>query len=126
MVGRVDLFHSRRVNYPKCPYWVRDERDASGPPSQWVLHNQPSGYFYAKPVSAKSSQMNVVNGVWAVDDSRVAIETDDDVVDIARGSIVEYAEELWLVESVQKQVHWKESEFCKHQDYKYTISLKKA
>lgn len=122
-MGRVDLFHSRRTNYSRCGYWVRDERNQSGSPSQWVLYNQPSGFFYAKPVSVKSNQMNVVNGVWALDSDHVAIETDDEVTDISRGCIVEYAEELWLVESVQRQAHWKESEFSKHQDYKYTISL---
>lgn len=123
MAGCVDLFHSRRVNYAVCRYWVRDERNASGSPSQWVLHNQPSGRFRARPISVKSNRMDVVNGVWALDNNHVTIETDDDVVGIARGSVVEYAEELWLIEEIQKQTHWKESEFCKHQDYKYVISL---
>ena len=122
-MGRVDLFHSRRASYSKCPYWVRDERNQSGSPSQWVTYNEPTGFFYAKPISSKSSQMNVVNGVWAHDDNRITIESDDEIHDIARGSLVEFGEQLWLVESVQRQPHWKESEFCKHQDYKYTISL---
>ena len=122
-MGRVDLFHSRRTNYSKCEYWVRDERTESGSPQQWILYNQPAGWFYAKPVSVKNTQMNIVNGVWATDSNHVTLESDEEINDISRGCIVKYAEELWLVESVQMQVHWKESEFSKHQDYKYTISL---
>ncbi len=125
-MGRVDLFHSRRTNYHKCEYWVRDKRAASGTPSQWVLYNQSSGTFYAKPLSVKSTQMNVVNGVWALDNNHITLETDDDVIDIDRGCIVKFDEQLWLVEAVQREIHNKESEFCKHIDYKYIISLTKG
>lgn len=122
-MANIDLFHSRRTNYNKCVYWIRDERDASGSPQQWVNYKQPDGHFYARPVSPKNNQMNVLNGVWAMDTNHVTLETDDDVPNIARGCLVKYDDQLWLVESVQKQVHLKESEFCKHTDYKYTISL---
>lgn len=125
-MGRVDLFHSRRTNYHKCEYWIRDKRTASGTPSQWVLYNQSSGFFYAKPLSVKSTQMNVVNGVWALDNNHITLETDDDVIDIDRGCIVKFDEQLWLVEAVQREIHNKESEFCKHIDYKYIISLTKG
>ena len=121
--GRVDLFHSRRTYYCRCEYWVRDERNQSGSPSEWVRYNQPSGRFHAKPVSPKSSQMDVINGVWALDDSHVTLETDDHIDDIARGSLVRYADELWIVESVQKHLHLKESEFSRKQDYRYTVSI---
>lgn len=122
-MGRIDLFHSRRTNYIPCDYWIRDERDSTGSPSQWILYNQPSGKFYARPVSVKSNQMNVINGVWALDKNMVTIETDDDITDINRGCIIKYDEQLWLVESVQREIHLKESEFSKHTDYKYTIAM---
>ena len=122
-MGRVDLFHSRRTNYYKCQYWIRDERAQTGSPSEWILYNQPSGSFYAKPVSVKSNQMNVINGVWAMDNNHITLETDDHVDEISRGCVIKYDDQLWLVESVQKEIHLKESEFSKHTDYKYTISL---
>lgn len=125
-MGRVDLFHSRRANYHKCEYWIRDERTASGTPSQWITFNQSSGWFYAKPLSVKSTQMNVINGVWATDDNRITLETDDDIDDISRGSIVKFDEKLWIVEAVQREIHNKESEFCKHIDYKYVLALRKG
>ena len=125
-MGRVDVFHSRRANYAKCPFWVRDERDATESPQEWIYMNAPSGSFYGRPISAKSNQMDVVNGVWALDANKVTLETDDEVPDIARGCLVRYSDELWIVESVQKQAHWKESEFSKHQDYRYIISITKG
>lgn len=125
-MGRVDLFHSRRTNYHKCEYWIRDERTASGTPSQWVTYNQSSGTFYVKPVSVKSTQMDVVSGVWAIDKNRITLETDDEVTDIDRGCIIKFDDQLWLVEAVQREIHNKESEFSKHIDYKYIISLTKG
>lgn len=122
-MGTVDLFHSRRSNYLICEYWVRDERDAVGSPSQWITYNRPSGTFHAKPVSPKSGQMQVVNGVWALDADRRTIETDDHVDDIARGCIVRCSGELWLVESVQREPHLRQSEFSKKEDFKYVISM---
>lgn len=123
MAGTVDLFHSRRTNYAKCRYWIRDERDQSGSPQQWVTYNQPTGSFYAKPSSTKTNQMNVINGVWALDDNHITVETDDHVDGMNRGCLVEYDGELWLVDNVQKQVHNRESEFCRRNDYKYFISM---
>lgn len=122
-MGNIDLFHSRRTNYTPCKYWVRDERDSVGTPQEWILQNQPSGRFYAKELAPVSTQMDVVSGVWALDKNRVVLETDDDVDDIDRGCLIEYNGELWLVESVQRTRHRKESEFRKHPDYKYTINV---
>ena len=122
-MGNVDLFHSRRVNYARCEYWVRDERDSVGSPEQWILANRASGNFYARPVSTKNTQMDVVSGVWAFDSDHVTLETDEDVDDISRGSVVRYADQLWIVESVQRFAHWKESEFSKRQDYRYVLAM---
>jgi len=123
MSGSVDLFHSRRTNYHKCRYWVRDERNAMGTPEEWIYKHIPDGSFYAKPISVKSNQMNVVNGVWAIDNNRIALETDDHIETICRGSLVEFDNKLWLVDNVQYSIHNKESEFNKNIDYKYTLSL---
>lgn len=120
-MGRVDLFHSRRTNYNKCVYWIRQEQNTS--PSQWVAKNEPSGKFWAKPVSPKTNQGDVINGVWRVDKNHISLETDDDIEDLTQGCIVKYNEALWLVENVQGEIHNKESEFSKKIDYRYTIYL---
>ena len=122
-MGNIDLFHSRRANYRKCEYWIRDERDSSGTPQEWVTYNQPSGRFYAKPASPKTNRMDALQGVWAFDSNGITIETDDYAEGIARGCLVRMDGELWLVESVQKAIHVKESEFSKRLRYRYTISM---
>lgn len=122
-MGNVDLFHSRRTNYHKCTYWVRDERNSAGSPRNWVLENQPSGKFYAKTISVKSNQMNIINGVWAVDKDYITLETDDTVDDINRGCLVNFNEELWLVENVQRQPYNKQSEFSRKIVYKTILTL---
>lgn len=125
-MGNIDIFHSRRTNYHRCMYWVRDERTASGTPEQWVTMNLPSGSFYGKSVSPSNNQMNVVNGVWALDNNFITLETDDEIDDISRGSIVKFDDKLWIVENVQKTIHSRESEYSKKIDYKYTISIRRS
>ena len=122
-MGNVDLFHSRRDNFLRCEYWIRDERSASGTPAQWVLYKQSNGVFYAKPLTVKSNRMQVINGVWALDDNNITLETDDDVREIKRGCIVKFDEMLWLVTDVQYSIHTKETEFNKKIIYKYIVSL---
>ena len=124
-MGRVNTFHSRRTYFEKATFWIRDERNASGSPSQWIVYNQPTGQFYCKQVSAKVNQENVVNGVWMLDKNSITLETNDCVNDICRGTIVKYQDELWIVESVQAQIHLKESQFRKNCIYTYFINLRK-
>ena len=119
----VDIYHSRRTNYYRCVYWVRDERTSTGNAAKWVLDKKCSGCFYAKPVSVESNQMNTINGTWALDRDNIAIETDDKVNDLKRGCIVKYDNNLWLVESIQAKIHLKKSEFSKHTDYRTTIIM---
>ena len=125
-MGRVDLFHSRRANYVRVEYWVRDEQNAVGTPSQWIYANLPSGTFHARPISAKSTQMDAVNGVWAVDGSRMTLVTDDEIEDVSRGTLLRFWNELWIVEAVQRSLHRKESEFAKHPDWEYTLSARRG
>lgn len=119
----IDLFHSREVNRQRCRYWIRDERDRTGSPQEWVLYNQSAGIFYAKPVSARNNQMNGINGVWSHDVNSVTIETDDHVDNLSRGCLIEYIGELWLVESVQSVPHLAESEMPKKPHFKTIISM---
>jgi len=122
-MGNIDLFHSRRTNYHKCEYWVRDERSISGTPEQWVYNHKSNGCFWAKIISNKTNQINIVNNVWALDSNHIALESDDYIQDICRGSLVSFNDELWLVENANFIPHNKESEFSKHIDYKTVIYI---
>lgn len=124
-MGRVDLNHSRRTNYAECIYWIRDENDAIANASKWVLENQPAGDFYAKSVSPKTMQELPLQGTWMFDKNSITLETDDDISDITRGSIVKYNNKLWFVVDVQGEVHEKESAFSEEIDYKYFLLLRR-
>lgn len=125
-MGRVELFHSRRTKYNKCLFWVRDERVSIGDASKIVYNVKPSGLFYAKPVSVKTNQMNAISGAWSFDTDYITIETDDHVEDLKRDCIVKFDESIWIVDSVQKEIHLKESEFSKYNHYKSIIALRKG
>ena len=70
--------------------------------------------------------MNTINGIWANDNHHITLETDDDIDDICRGSIVKFDDELWIAEGVQREEHLKESQFSKHIHWKYYIALKRG
>ena len=125
-MGNVDLFHSRRTNHFKCRYWLRDERAQSGSGSSWVLNKQPSGVFYAKPVSSNRNDMMQINNMWAFDGNHINIETDDDIRDMTRGAVVEYDGKRWIVEVVTARVHTNQSEYSRHTSFKYTMILRKG
>lgn len=124
-MGTVDIYHSRRTNYEECEYWIRDERNKKALATDWVMKNSPSGTFFAKEVSPKTNRMNQSANVWAYDRDEITLETDDDVNFIKRGCIVKYDDELWIVDTNQRQIHRKESEFDKEKHYRYIISMRK-
>ena len=125
-MGNVDLFHSRRINFFKCKYWLRDERARIGTGCEWVLQAQPNGYFRARPITPNRNEMNVLNNVFAFDNNHITIETDDEIDGITRGSVVEFDEKNWLVEAVQTRIHNRQSEFGKRTSYKYILILRKG
>lgn len=122
-MGSVDLFHSRRVNYNRCEYWVRDERNKTSTPSDIVYYNQSSGVFYAKVFSTFFNRQEDLNNVWLFDSNKVTLSTDDEVLDLKRGCVVKFNDKLWLVESTQRRMHKKESEFSKKISYQTIIAL---
>ena len=124
-MGTVDIYHSRRTCYIECTYWIRDERSSVGDINQWILKNTPSGLFLAKEISPYSNQMNQTSGVYAYDRNSITLESDDDLEEIVRGSIVLYNGKTWMVNDVQKLVHRKETEFNVDLDYKYIINIRR-
>lgn len=122
-MGRVNLNHSRRTNFLFCSYWIRDERNSTGTAEEWIYNNKPSGNFWAKQLQVKVNQENILNGVWLGDKNFRTIETDDDVNDLTRGSLIKMKGKLWYVTNVQAQLHAKESQFDNEEHYRYIISL---
>jgi len=125
-MGTVDLFHSRRTMFAECKYWIRDERTSIGNASEWILKNTPSGTFWAREISPQYNQQNQVHNVFMLDKNMITLESDDDLSEISRGCVVLYNGHPWMVDSVQRQIHRKESEFNVDVDYKYIINMRRG
>lgn len=122
-MSRVEIYHSRRVMFRICEFWLRDESPIYDR-NEFVHQNKPSGRFYARQINAESKDANNINGVMLLDKNVITLESNDDLDDLTRGSLVKYNDELWLVEGVQKEPHLKESQFSKEMHYTYYISLR--
>ena len=107
----VDIYHSRRGHFRFCQYWNRDENDSVGDLTKWMLERKPSGSFYAKETSPKTNQADQLSNVFLFDKNVITLQTDDDVSDIKRGSVVQYLYHAWLVQNVQFELHHKETEY---------------
>lgn len=121
----VDIYHSRRGHFKSCTYWLRDESDRIGDLTTWVLKTTPSGIFYAKETTPITNQANQTNNVFIYDKNMVSLETYDDINDIKRGCVVLYNGTAWFVDSVQKKIIIKESEFQNVDKALWVINLRK-
>ena len=124
-MGNIDIYHSRRTNYAECVYWVRDERTSVGDLNQWILKNKSNGVFYAREVSPQYNQQNQQANAFMFDRNVITLQTDDDVDELTRGCVVLYQGHPWMVDTVQRLLHRKESEFDVEQHYKTIISMRR-
>jgi len=124
-MGTVDIYHSRRVCYEECIYWVRDERNSRGPASDWILNHEPDGVFYAEETSPRYNQFNQSANVFGYDKDSITLKCDDEIDNIKRGCIVKYNGDIWIVQDVQAEPHKKESQFNKDKHYRFYINMRK-
>ena len=121
----VNIYHSRRTNYRKCIYWIRDERDSVANASKWIANKKPAGSFYAKPISNKTTMNNQVSGIMLFDRNTITLETDDDIDNIQLNSIVKYNNVVWILENIQAIPHKKEMAFSTRIHYKYVLTIRR-
>ena len=124
-MGNIDIYHSRRTKYEKCWYWIRNAKASTGELDKWILENKSKGSFYAREANPLYNQSNPQANVIMVDRNVIAIETDDDIDDISRGCVVLYDGHAWIVDTVQKILHRKESEMSIHKHYKFILSMRR-
>ena len=118
----IDIYHSRRGHFRYCQYWNRNEDDQIGDLTKWMLERKPSGSFYATEASPKQNQADQLSNVFLFDKNVITLVTNDNVKDIKRGSVVQYLYHAWMVQSVQFELHHKESEYAT-EEYTTYISL---
>lgn len=106
----IDIYHSRRGKFQRCVYWLRDT-SKNIDRNKFVLENEPTGTFYAKIVNNIINEAKQVQNAMLFDRDTVTIETNDDILDIKKGSLVKFLDEIWFVENASFMPHNKESEF---------------
>lgn len=104
-----DFFQTRRTQYEHCKWWSRLESDETDE-DEIIYKRIPSGEFDAEEVNAESQDDNVIGGVFMLEKTAVTIKSCDDLTniynkkqDIRNKVLVEYQDEIWRVENVQKR-----------------------
>jgi len=117
----IDIYHSRRTKYESVPYYNEaPNRDLE----KWVLVNKPSGYIYCQPVDARNIQQNQVNNTMMFDKDTLCLCTSDECDRLSRGSVLLYRGHPFIVDTITKQLHLKESEFG-HNHYDTYIYIRR-
>ena len=60
-----------------------------------------------------------------LDKNTISLETDDIVEDLERGCVVLYNGKPWIVDSVMRELHRKESQFDSEKYYKTIINIRR-
>lgn len=120
--GCIDLLLGRRGDFEKCKYWVRDEEDEDL--SQYVYEVSPTGSFYGTEVSPEDLRKMIVNNVFMFDESLVTIYTNG-YIDLKKGDLVEFRDEIWIVQSCQSKRVRKSIQFMKNPPKRTYIQLKR-
>lgn len=119
----INIYRPRRGKFRLCEFWLRDESNYVGDLSKWVIDKKPSGQFYAKPISEKTTNSQQLSNVFMFDQDNITLETEDEI-NIKRGAVVKYAGKYWMVDSFQLRPHLKETEFIE-EEYTTFIRIRK-
>lgn len=122
MTGCTNLLRGRRSEFDKCKYWVRSESDKT---LEEYKHNvKPSGIFYAKEITPENLQKLIINNVFMFDEHLITLYTKADL-NANKGDLVEYNGDMWIINTCQKQIIHKHSQFMKSNITASYIQLKK-
>lgn len=118
----VDIYHSRRANFSKCVYYKRNEK--INDLSKYVLLEKPEGHFYTRLYSPNTRQNQDINNTFRFSENSFTLITEDHVEDLEENNVVIYRNKAYVVMSVQRKLHIKESQFG-GEHYTTYISLRK-
>ena len=120
----INLFHSRRTSYALCKYWKR-KTNGYGDANELIHNEKPSGYFYAKPMSAKNKDLETLQGVMMYDKDSLTLKTTYDIKDLKAQDIIEFRGSLWFVDNVQAEEIVKQTQFNYSNSFIYYLSIRK-
>lgn len=116
----IDIYASRRTNYDLARYWNPKEE----PYNELFPKDKPDGVFYASKTGTQYDRSVNATQSFAVDDSILTIYTED-IVSIKPNATIEFQDELWRVEDVQKRETRKRAQFSKEKTYITYISMRR-
>lgn len=122
MDGCTNLLMGRRGHFDKCKYWVCDERNPDL--SEYTYEHSPKGIFYAEETTAKERKKLVISNSFMFDEELITIKTKSQVT-MKKGDLIEYEEELWIVQSFQTLKINKNNEFMRHPSTISYIQIKR-
>ena len=128
------LFGSRRDYFDKCRFWKKvdftNEEYSSivvvSNDRNKLMHNlrEPSGYFYAKPISAENSNSNLIGGTFMFESNSVTLKTNDDISMIQKDDLVEFRGMIYRLVSLQKKLlRMNPSQYSNEAKYSYYLEL---
>ena len=109
----IDIYNSRRCNYFKCKYWLRNENNKND--DNELIHNsKPDGVFFAREIDEITKDTREYGGGFQIDITSVHLETTDEVKGLDKNALIEYCDELYIVDYVrEKHVHKRSEYSCK-------------
>ena len=120
--GCTSVLLGRRGTYEKCKYWIRDEDEKDL--TEYVYENQPSGTFWAEEITAEDLNKLIINNSFMFDNSLITIFTKAQIT-LKQGDIIEFENELWMVQSCQQKRIHKNNQFMKRPNKVSYIQLKR-
>lgn len=121
--GMLDLFTSRRTMHDKCVFWCRK---ADEDLNALIFNtNEPSGFFYAKQITSIQDIPQVLAGVFLFDSETVTIQSNDKIDKLKRDDMVQFRDEIWRVEQVQKTPIRMNNQYSKDIRMTYFVRLKR-
>lgn len=120
--GCTNTLLGRRGDFERCLYWVRNDDNTDL--SEYEHNIKPSGVFYAEEVTPEDLRKMTLNGVFMFDESLITIYTKG-LVNIKKGDLVKFEDELWMVASCQTKRYHNNNQFMKRPSTTSYIQLKR-
>lgn len=107
----IDLWSSRRDCFKECTYWAQMNYEDIVPINEMVHESVPTGHFFAKEVNSYTTEVQVSTESFMAEKNNITIMTRDDVEGLKQNDLVEYEDELWRVENVQREFRHNQEQF---------------
>lgn len=105
----INLNNSRRSYNIRCKWWASNVKWGD---LQKLSHkNKPEGIFYAREHQPSNKLENFDGDLVKIDIQNTVIETQDNVIGINHECLVEYDNQIWIVDNVQTKMQNKRSKY---------------